>query len=145
MSRQTFKHTLFLAGMLIASTAFADPELVRCVDPEGHVTLTDTSCQERGESVLEVRLQVAPQAAPVSEPGSTASPAAAPAPAGKTIIRQRPLAALVVLPRNAWANKAVAGRSVSLDVETLKAARLNMQTQDGASVALRQQRLAALN
>jgi hypothetical protein len=145
MSRQTFKHTLLLAGMLIASAAFADPELVRCVDQEGHVTLTDARCQERGEVVLEAPLQVAPEAAPVSGPDSTASPVAANAPAGKTIIRQRPIAALGVLPRNAWANKVVAGRSVSLDVETLKAARLNMQTQDGASVALRQQRLAALN
>lgn len=145
MSRQTFKHTLFLAGMLIASAAFADPELVRCVDPEGHVTLTDARCQERGEVVLEAPLQVAPEAAPVSGPDSTASPAAAPAPAGKMLVRQRPVAALAVLPRNAWANKAGAGRSVSLDVETLRAARLNMQTQDSASLALRQQRLAALD
>lgn len=145
MSRQTFKHTLFLAGMLIASAAFADPELVRCVDPEGRVTLTDARCQERGEVVLEAPLQAAPEAAQVSEPGSAASPAAPPAATGKTVVRQRPVAALGVMPRNAWANKAVAGRSVSLDVETLKAARLNMQTQDGASLALRQQRLAALN
>ena len=141
MSRQTSQHTLFLAGMLIVSTAFADPELVRCADSDGHVTLTDAHCQERGEVVLEA----APEAAPVNEPDSTASPVAAYAPARKAIVRQRPVAGPAVLPRNAWAKKDGTGRSVPLDVETLKAARLNMQTQDSAAAALRQQRLAALN
>lgn len=136
MSRQTFKHTLFLAGMLIVSTAFADPELARCADSDGHVTLTDAPCQERGEVVLE--------AAPVSEPDITASVAADPA-AGKAIVRLRTVAAPAGLRQSAWVKKALSGRSVPLDVETLKAARLNMQAQDNASLALRQQRLASLN
>lgn len=140
MKLSTICRTLFLAGLLVGTAALADPELRRCTDPAGHVTLTDEPC-----------LQDAPVAAPQSESAEAAdaapptSAAADPVKVNKPAPRQRAQVDPAAAARQSeWAKNAAAHR-FSLDAETLKAARLNLQMRDDVSLAQRRQRLAGIN
>ncbi|RUT67591.1 DUF4124 domain-containing protein, partial [Flavobacterium cupreum] len=44
MNTTALKHTIFLAGMMVASMTFAGQDVIKCVDSGGNVTLTDTAC-----------------------------------------------------------------------------------------------------
>ena len=46
MNRQTFRTSIFITAMLAASAAFAGADIVKCVDQDGRVTLTDAQCSE---------------------------------------------------------------------------------------------------
>lgn len=140
MNRHTFRSSLFLTAMLAASAAFAGADIVKCVDQNGRVTLTDAQCGEAVESVV---VDSAADAAPAAstDPQALETPAA-PAMRRKSI--ERIVLAPAQLPRDSWSPRAGV-RMLSRDVETLRAARLSMQVLDQASATLRHQRLAGLN
>jgi hypothetical protein len=137
MKLSTICRALFLASMLVGPLALADPELRRCVDPAGSVTLTDESCQQ--DEVVVAPESVAAESADVS--ASTSPPADADKPPPRRRAQPDPAAAAR---QSEWAKNA-AGHRVSPDVETLKAARLNLQMRDKVALAQRQQRLSGIN
>ena len=139
MIRHIFRNSIFIAATLAASAAFADVDVVTCVDLHGKVTLTDAQCDDA------VRTVVAPAAAELAPPASAndeAVPVAVQA-ARRTASRRVAYAPQPVRLDSRSAPRA--GKMLSRDVETLKAARLSMQVLDGASATARQQRLARLN
>lgn len=140
MKLSTTWRTLFLAGLLVGTAAQADPELRRCIDPAGHVTLTDEPCQQ-DDAVAPPQSESA-EAADVS---ASSSPVADPVKVNKPAPRQRAqLDPAAVARQSEWAKNAAAHR-FSPDAETLKAARLNLQMRDDISLAQRRQRLAGIN
>ena len=52
MTSQNFRHAILLAGWIAASAALAGPDIVKCTDSAGHVTLTDEPCREGSATVL---------------------------------------------------------------------------------------------
>jgi hypothetical protein len=138
MRLSTIYRALFLASMLVGTAALADPELRRCVDPAGHVMLTDEPCQQN--EVVAAPESAAAEAADVA---ASSSPAADPVKAAKP--RQRaPLDPAAAARQSEWAKNGAVHR-LSPDAETLKAARLNLQMRDDVSLAQRQQRLSGIN
>jgi hypothetical protein len=137
MNRKTIRSSIFITAMLAASAAFAGADIVKCVDQDGHVTLTDSGCSEGAEKVVVM--------------GSGDSPAAAedmpaaPAPAVRRVVVQRYVLPPAELRQGNWTRTRTASRPLARDVETLKAARLSMQVLDEASATQRHQRLAGLN
>ena len=132
MTPNSFRPALLLAGLIAASAAFAGPDIVKCTDSAGHVTLTDEPCHEGSETVL--------------VPGGAQTPAAED---GEHPLAVTRIAATerVAAPRSAvradnWVKKAMPERMLARDVATLKAARATMQLQDNAA---RHTRLAGLN
>lgn len=124
MNSAAITRTLFLAGMVAASAAFAGADVNKCVAPTGHVTLTDEVCPDGTDTVKLVNGMAEGSgitAAPTVERYSARLPA-------------RPLALARTTP----------SRGLALDVATLKAARANLHVFDSASQALRSQRLAGL-
>jgi hypothetical protein len=69
----------------------------------------------------------------------------APCPGGARSATTRVVVAPAQLRHDTWVKKPVAGRSLAVDVATLKAAQLNLRDLDNASSAIRNQRLAGLN
>lgn len=139
MKLSTIGRTLFLASMLVGTVALADPELRRCVDPAGHVMLTDEPCQQ--DEVAAPESAVA-EAADVAASTSSAADAVK---AAKPLPRQRAqLDPAAAARQSEWAKNAAGHRS-SPDAETLKAARLNLQMRDDVSLAQRLQRLSGIN
>ena len=144
MNRHTFRSSIFITAMLAASAASAGADIVKCVDQNGKVTLTDAQC---GEGIQTVVVQGAAEAAPaVSSENDAADGAVQPAaPAVRRVATQRVAYAPQQVRHDSWAAARSSGRILSRDVETLKAARLSMQVLDGASATVRHQRLAGLN
>jgi len=145
MNRHTFRSSIFITAMLAASAAFAGADIVKCVGQDGKVTLTDTQC---GEGVLTVTVAVPDAAAPTLSPDNDATDVAAAAslaaPASRRAAPQRVAYAPQSVQHDSWTAPR-AGKMLSRDVATLKAARLSLQVLDGASASARQQRLAGLN
>jgi hypothetical protein len=138
MNRPTFRSSIFITAMLAASAAFAGGDIVKCVDQNGKVTLTDNQCNEGVQTV--VVAGDAPEVAAADEAaGDTAS-----APAPRRAI-QRVAYTPAAIQHDSWTAPKSNGRPLSRDVETLKAARLSMQVMDEASATNRHQRLAGLN
>lgn len=125
MNSQALIRTIFLAGMVVASAAFAGADVNKCIAPGGHVTLTDEVCPDGTETVKLV--------AGMSQDGD-----AAPAPTVERYSARMPARA------PALSRTATPARGLALDVATLKAARANLQVFDSASQALRSHRLAGL-
>lgn len=140
MRLSTIGRTLFLASLLVGTAALADPELRRCVDPAGHVMLTDEPCYQ--DEVVAAPESAAAEAADVS---ASTSPAADVVKVEKRLPRQRvQITPAAAARQSEWAKNA-AGRRISPDAETLKAARLNLQMRDDVSLAQRLQRLSGIN
>ena len=119
----TARSIMLLATLLLAASAWAGGEVVKCTDAEGHVTLTDRPCERGAQAALLVSEAEAPPAALPSAPA-------------------RPYAAGVLLPRRQPSYKPVPpSRIMARDVATLKAARLTMQLLDGPAPAM-QRRVA---
>lgn len=140
MTRHPFRCTIFIAAMLAASAAFAGADIVKCVDQNGNVTLTDAQC---GDSAAAVPTQAA-----AAEPAEQvlAEDAGQPAaPALRRAAPQRVAYAPQTVQHDNWSQARPTGRMLARDVETLKAARLSMRVLDDASATVRQQRLAGLN
>lgn len=138
MKLSTLGRTFFLASMLVGTAALADPELRRCVDPDGHLTLTDEPCQQAD--------QVAPQeAAPAEAADADSNLDPDPAKAMQPVLRPRAPISPAAARQSEWAQNAAARRGFSTDAETLKAARLNLQLRDDVALAQRQHRLSGIN
>lgn len=142
MNRHTFRSSIFITTLLAASAAFAGADVVKCVDQDGHVTLTDAQCGAGVQSA--VVAGVAEAASPVAAE-QAADIAVLPATAGRRVATQRVAFAPAQIQHDSWSAKRPSGRMLSRDVETLKAARLSMQMLDDASATARQQRLAGVN
>lgn len=142
MNRQTFRTSIFITSMLAASAAFAGADVVKCVDNSGRVTLTDSQCSEGVQTVLVAGSADAPAAA--SNEAQAADTAALPVQAARRTPIERIVLAPAQLRHDSWTAPR-AGRMLSRDVETLKAARVSMQVLDEASSSMRHQRVAGLN
>lgn len=125
MNTQAITRTLFLAGMVAASAAFAGADVNKCIAPGGHVTLTDEVCPDGTETIKLVT-------------GMAEDSGAAPAPTAAHYGARLPARPA------ALARTTAPSRGLALDVATLKAARANLHVIDMASQALRSQRLAGL-
>lgn len=142
MKRHPIRSSIFLIAMLAASAAFAGADIVKCVDQNGKVTLTDAECSDGVKTVL---VPAATEAAALAATGDeTGDPAVLPAPAARRAATQR----VAYSPQPIQHDNRTAppaGKMLSRDAETLKAARLSMHVLDEASANARHQRLAALN
>lgn len=136
MNRPAFHRTLFLAALLVASTAFAGAEVNKCVDGDGRITLTDEPCPAGAHSEL---LASTPGAAPLEDDAGTPEAASH----GEAL--QRVVAAPARLRHDTWVKKPVPGRRFAVDIATLKAARQNLRQFDHAAATMRSGRLAGLN
>ncbi len=140
MNRNTFRSSIFITAMLAASAAFAGADIVKCVDQDGRVTLTDSQCGT-GVQTLVVAGSADTPATDAESLDSAALPAA---PVARRTIRRVVLAPAQMRHDN-WSSQRPSGKMFARDIETLKAARLSMQVLDEASATLRHQRLAGLN
>jgi hypothetical protein len=144
MKRHSFRTSIFISAMLAASAAFAGADIVKCVDQNGHVTLTDAQCSEGVQTVLVTGAADTP--ADGSAETASADTAMLPAaPAARRTPIQRIVLAPAQMQHDSWSAHRPSGRMLARDVETLKAARLSMQVLDEASATVRHQRLAGLN
>ncbi|MCW2665030.1 MAG: hypothetical protein JWP83_6182 [Mycobacterium sp.] len=142
MNRQTFRASIFITAMLAASAASAGGDIVKCVDQNGHVTLTDAQCGEGAQTVVVAGGAEAPAAADAASPESAVQSAA---PVARRMAIERIVLAPAQMQHDSWSAPRPSGRMLSRDVETLKAARASMQVLDEASASSRHQRLAGLN
>lgn len=137
MNRNTLRSSIFITAMLAASAALAGADIVKCVDQDGRVTLTDSQCSAGVQTLVVAGSADAPPAAD----DSAALPAA---PVARRTI-QRVVLASAQLRHDNWSSQRPKTKMFARDIETLKAARLSMQVLDEASATLRHQRLAGLN
>jgi hypothetical protein len=143
MNRQTFRSSIFMVAMLAASAAFANADnIVKCVDQNGKVTLTDAEC---GEGIKTVVVTAGTEGGPTASTDIEAEDGAiaAAAPVARRAAQRVAYSPPPVQHDNWTARRA--SKMLSRDVETLKAARLSMRVLDEASATARQQRLAGLN
>jgi hypothetical protein len=141
MNRKTFRSSLLLTALFAASAAFANSaDIVKCVDQDGRVTLTDNQCSAGVQTVVVPASAEAP-AAPAADAQAVdpAAATAAPAPARRVT---RMAFTPMPIQHDSWSAPRGKSRMLARDVETLKAARLSMQVLDQASASNRQQRLA---
>ncbi|HZV63302.1 MAG TPA: DUF4124 domain-containing protein [Telluria sp.] len=130
MRSHSFRHAYLLAAWMAASAAFAGPDIVKCTDAAGHVTLTDEPCREGSQTLL-----VPGNATPASADGEH--------PLAVThIVTSERVIAPPSAPRAATlVKKAGPERMLARDVLTLKAARAAMLLDNSA----RHAHLAGLN
>jgi hypothetical protein len=139
MNRKTFRSSLLLTALFAASAAFANSaDIVKCVDQDGRVTLTDNQCSAGVQTVV-----VAAVAETPAEPAADV-PAIEPVTAVPTPARRVTRMAFTPTPieHDSWSAPRAKSRMLARDVETLKAARRSMQVLDQASASIRQQRVA---
>ncbi len=118
MKRLATQLSIVFAAIAAAPAALAGSEVLKCVDVEGHVTLTDQPCESGARMT---RLVAARRA---GERGRTPAPAAAtPAPT-----LQRHEAAPALQRQQSWRPRVAAqtDRPLARDVATLKAARAQL-------------------
>ena len=137
---------VLLGSIACAPLAFAGADIVKCVGPDGRVTLTDTPCASDERSVL---VTPAPAATPLTtETLAATEPAQASSAAAPTLARTAQMTR-ARLPDRAYAASTLSrldppGRALARDVSTLKAARQAMHLLDSAASSMRAQRLAGL-
>lgn len=143
MNASTFRSSIFITAMLAASAAFASGDIVKCVDQQGKITLTDAQCGAGAQAVLAAADAPAPAAADVqAEDGVAIAPAA---PALRRAAPQRVAFLPAPVQHDSWSTPKASAKMLSRDVETLKAARMSMRVMDEASASNRHQRVAGLN
>ncbi|MES2760229.1 MAG: DUF4124 domain-containing protein [Pseudomonadota bacterium] len=141
MNRQTIRSSLLFTALFAASAAFAgSADIVKCVDQEGRVTLTDNQCSAGVQTVV---LAAAEEPAPAEAATDTAVVAAetVAVPAARRITRLT-YTAPPPIQHDSWSAPRAKNRMLARDVETLKAARLSMQVLDQASASVKHQRVA---
>ena len=152
MMHKALTQSIFFAGLMLSASVFADPEIVKCVDGDGKVTLTDTRCPASAQTVAVVAGGTGPAGSEEAEEaaddgeialisGESSAPVAPAAVTAPSIERY----AATVWPKREFAGvrKHAAG-TLARDVATLKAARHSLMLQDSAAQAARSQRLAGL-
>ncbi len=123
MKRPTRQLCLIIAALAAAPLALAGSPIVKCIDPSGHVTLTDQPCSDGAATV---QVEAEPQ---VQMQGPAVEHFAAPR----------------ALPRHgAWSPAAPKRMALAHDVATLKEARAQLLLLDGERDA-QHPRLAGLN
>lgn len=132
MNHQFTSRAIFLAGMVIASGAFAGNDINKCIAPTGSVTLTDEPCPDGTRTIKVV-------SGPADEIGDAEALDSAARPSVERYTMQRMPTRYTTRMRSAQPS-----RGLSLDVSTLKAARLNMHLIDNAAQALKSQSVAGL-
>lgn len=132
MNHHLTTRALFLAGMVIASGAFAGNDINKCIAPTGSVTLTDEVCPDGTRTI-----KVISGPAEVTEETGAMESAASPSVERYTMPRMPVRYATRM-------RSAQPSRGLSLDVSTLKAARMNMHLIDNAAQALKSQSVAGL-
>jgi hypothetical protein len=143
MNRHTFRTSIFISALLAASAASAGADIVKCVDHNGQVTLTDAQCREGVQTVVMAGAADTP-AASADEPSADTATVPVP-PAVRRLAVERIVLAPAQMQHDSWTAPRPSGRMLARDVETLKAARLSMQVLDEASATSRHQRLAGMN
>ena len=132
MNRTSIFRTLILAGAVISSAVSAGSDIVKCIDAEGNVTLTDAACPGSART--------APVIVGNSEPDE--SPVAGTPQAFEAVAAER-YSAPRLARRELPVVKAKFGKgALARDVATLKAARENLHLLDSAAQAMRAQRIA---
>jgi len=118
MKRLATQLSIVFAAIAAAPAALAGSEVLKCVDVEGHVTLTDQPCESGARMT---RLVAA--AAPENEAEAPAAVAAPQAPAAR-----RYEAPPALQGQHAWRPRIAAqtDRPLARDVATLKAARAQL-------------------
>ncbi|MDB5962123.1 MAG: hypothetical protein JWP59_3417 [Massilia sp.] len=128
--------TALLAGATaFAAPAFAGGDIVKCVDADGRVTITDHQC---GSGVSKVLVPAAMNTAPGTQ--EAAVPAAPPAKLVRPGVQRVVLTAEPVTHDN-FIDPRPRSKMLDRDAATLRAARTSLQVLDEA----RQQRVAGLN
>lgn len=127
MTRHYFTPAPFLACLLFLLVGLAKAGITQCVDEAGAVTYTNVPCEnntgDTQASALRNPPTIAPKVAPVSEISIDGDDTR----------------------RSTWATMRANTRSVTLDVETMKAARSSLLAMDQASHLLRRQEVLALD
>jgi hypothetical protein len=143
MTPQSLRTGILISAMLAASAAFAGADIVKCVDQDGRVTLSDLQCGEGSQTVPLAKPSIAPaEDSADSQPADMAELPAVPA---TRIVIERVARARAPVQHDNWTAPRQSSRMLARDVETLKAARLSLQVLDAAAAAGRHQRLAGLN
>lgn len=124
-----------LCAVLLAAPAHAGGDIIKCVDAEGHVTLTDGACDSGVATMLVAA--TAPMA-----PGQRATAAIE-----RVAVHAGAVGPAVSAPAAARERASTARPRLMLagDVATLRAARSSLRALDDAAASMRQQRLAGLN
>ncbi|WP_166881702.1 hypothetical protein [Massilia mucilaginosa] len=156
MIHRALSRSIFFAGLMLSSSVFADAEIVKCIDAEGKVTLTDARCPASAQMVVAVVAGGAQPATADDAPGSGAEEDYALALSGGDASEPEP-AVVVSAPKieryssaAVWTKRDLPGvrkhasGTLARDVATLKAARHSLMLQDSAAQAARSQRLASL-
>lgn len=132
MNKPTMRSALLLAGLVLSCNALASNDINKCVTGSGQVTLTDEACPSGAQTVKVI--SGPPDAAEETAP---AEATAAPATQRFTVGRLPPRYVTLM-------KSTKPARGLALDVETLRAARLNLHLTDNAAQVLRAQRIAGL-
>ena len=136
MNSKTSIRAIFLAGLVLASSAFA-ADINKCVGTSGTVTLTDAACPAGAQTVKVISGPAeAPPDASIEDSGA--------APVAQRPSVERYSVARLPVRYAARASSTQPARGLSLDIATLKTARLNMHLIDNAAQSMRSQRLAGL-
>ncbi len=125
---------------VLAAPAFAGGDIVKCVDADGRVTITDNQC---GSGVEKVLVPAAMNTAPGETPVMIIEPAAAAKPVRASL--QRVALTPEPIQHDNWVDPRPRSKMLARDAATLKAARMSLQVLDEAASAGRQQRTAGLN
>lgn len=141
MNRQSIRSSLLFTALFAASAAFASSaDIVKCVDQEGRVTLTDNQCSAGVQTLGLAAAEAPAEAAPPAEAPAVAAETVA-VPAARRITRLT-YTAPPPIQHDSWSAPRTKNRMLARDVETLKAARLSMQVLDQASASAKHQRVA---
>ncbi|MDQ1833797.1 hypothetical protein [Massilia scottii] len=151
MIHPTLTRSIFFAGLMLSSTVFADPAIaiVKCIDHDGKVTLTDAHCPQQAQTVAVVAAVAEPASAEAEgeeERQTIISGESTAAATVTALVVERYAASQAALPRRELpvVRKPGAGGGMARDIATLKAARHSLLLQDSAAQSARSQRIAGL-
>jgi hypothetical protein len=139
MNRTTIRSSILLTALFAASAAFANSaDIVKCVDQDGRVTLTDNQCSAGVQTVLVAGSADAKTDTVADVQAVPAEAVAVPAARRITRVSYTP----PPIQHDSWSAPRGSNRMLARDVETLKAARLSMQVLDQNSSSAKHQRVA---
>jgi hypothetical protein len=117
MKRHACQLSLIIAALAAAPAALAGGQVIKCVAPDGQVTLTDQPCSD-GAAAVKLESETGPQ-----EP-------APPRPALQPALQHFP-AQRTMPPRTALSRPVARRAALPRDVATLKEARAQLMLMDG--------------
>ncbi|PWF48434.1 DUF4124 domain-containing protein [Massilia glaciei] len=127
MNTTALKHTIFLAGMMVASMTFAGQDVIKCVDSGGNVTLTDTACGNGVEVAREPVAVETDYAAEVALPEASVEIVDALAMVPARVVSRTYFPSANELRFAAKQRAQIARPSMGVDVAMLKVAKTNSQ------------------